>query len=218
MSLHKCLKCYKCHVSAFSHKRRRILANLPEPVLIRCLPARAEVHSQSGIQAQTQLTSQVVGRRQVRIGIRGRVVTIEVRQAIMVTIVSIATAERRPETRTYRLREYTRLKAVQRYKFHTIIKNLIIKKPPCGGDLVIAADDFPKKRKNSISKNLFCIRPWMPRFLAQPLSRSARFLCFHVAPFPAMRHIPLESGRSHQRIRRGATTGSQRNSRARSDQ
>ena len=45
----------------------------------------------------------------------------------MVTIVSVATAERGPETRTYRLREYTRLKATQRYKFHLILKNLIIK-------------------------------------------------------------------------------------------
>ena len=80
----------------------------------------------------------------------------------------------------------------------------------------IAADDFTKKRMNSISKNLFCIRPRMPWFLAQPLSRSARFLGFRVAPYPAMRHIPLESGRSPPRIRRGATTGTQRNARAHS--
>ena len=54
-------------------------------------------------QVQTLLT-QVVRRRQVRIGIRGRIVTIEVRQARIVTIVSIARTERRPEARTYRLR------------------------------------------------------------------------------------------------------------------
>ena len=39
------------------------------------------------------------GRRQVRKGIRGRIVTAEVRQASKVTIVSIAGTERRPETR-----------------------------------------------------------------------------------------------------------------------
>ena len=43
--------------------------------------------------------SQVVRRRQVRIGIRGRIVTVEVRQAIIVTIVSIAGAKRRTKTR-----------------------------------------------------------------------------------------------------------------------
>ena len=105
-----------------------------------------------------------MGRRQVRIGIRGRVVTIEVRQAIKVTIVSVATAERRPETRTYRLREYTRLKAVQRYKFHTIIKNLIIKKPPGGGDLFIAADDFRRKERTIFQRTCFASagNAWTP--------------------------------------------------------
>ena len=43
--------------------------------------------------------SQVVRRRQVRIGIRGRIVTVEVRQAIIGTIVSIAGAKRRTKTR-----------------------------------------------------------------------------------------------------------------------
>ena len=216
MSLHKCLKCYKCHVSAFSHKRRRILANLPEPVLIRYLPARAEVHSQSRIQVQTQLTSQVVGRRQVRIGIRGRVVTIEVRQAIKVTIVSVATAERRPETRTYRLREYTRLKAVQRYKFHTIIKNLIIKNR-LTAVICSSPPTISEEKKEQYFKELVLHPPGMPGLHAQPLPRFARVPCFRVAPYPAMRHIPLGSGRSHQRIRRGATTGTQWKPRARSD-
>ncbi len=180
MSLHKCLKCYKCHVSAFSHNRRRILANLPEPVLIRYLPARAEVHSQNRIQVQTQLISQVVGRRQVRIGIRGRVVTIEVRQAIKVTIVSVATAERRPETRTYRLREYTRLKAAQRYKFHTIIKNLIIKNR-LTAVICSSPPTISEEKKEQYFKELVLHPPGMPGLHAQPLPRFARVPCFRVA-------------------------------------
>ena len=164
---------------------------------------------------QTQLTSQVVGRRQVRIGIRGRVVTIEVSQASEVTIVSVATAERRPETRTYRLREYTRLKAIQRYKFHTIIKNLIIKNRLTAVICSSPPTIFTQKRKNNISKNLFCIRLECLGSMLNRYRGLRGFLAF-ASPSPATRYIPSESGRSHQRIRRGATTGSQWNSRARS--
>ena len=49
--------------------------------------------------ANTTLRLQVVRRRQVRIGIRGRIVTVEVRQASIVTIVSVTTAQRRTKTR-----------------------------------------------------------------------------------------------------------------------
>lgn len=52
--------------------------------------------------AQTLQVPKVVRRRQVRIGIRGRIVTVEVRQARIVTVVSIAGAKDGAKAETYR--------------------------------------------------------------------------------------------------------------------
>ena len=121
-----------------------------------------------------------MGRRQVRKGIRGRVATTEARQANKDTTVSVATAERRPETRTYRLREYTRLKAVQRYKFHTTIKNLIIKNR-LTALICSSPPTISEEKKEQYFKELVLHPPGMPGLHAQPLPRFARVPCFRVA-------------------------------------
>ena len=98
-------------------------------------------------QAQTLLI-QVVRRRQVRIGIRGRIVTIEVRQAIIVTIVSIAGAKRRTKTRNLPPKRGSPLSKsyakIRIFQYHQIQK---YKKPPPAVLRATAEANFPTGNK-----------------------------------------------------------------------
>ena len=98
--------------------------------------------------------SQVVRRRQVRIGIRGRIVTIEVRQAIIVTIVSIAGAKRRTKTRNLPPKRGSPLSKsyakIRIFQYHQIQK---YKKPPPAVLRATAEAHF--QQETSMSKNCF---------------------------------------------------------------
>lgn len=119
---------------------------------------------------QTLQVPKVVRRRQVRIGIRGRIVTVEVRQARIVTVVSIAGAKDGAKAATYRHRVQTRLKGCQRYTKNTMDVKRKYKKPPSA----VLLNPPMVVLENSISKSV-------------PVPRHR----FHARPLHGLRRVPV---------------------------
>ena len=148
---HRCQKvssvvCFSFLTSVFESD------DLPKLVWVCMFQRGPRLHPQIS-QLQTLLT-QVVRRRQVRIGIRGRIVTIEVHRASIVTIVSIASAQGRAKTRTYRLRGQAH--PCGWHKGTDNPSNWKYKKPPSAVLMITAEDPFFIGKEVCQRTYLFC--------------------------------------------------------------
>ena len=134
--------------------------------------------------------SQVVRRRQVRKGIRGRIVTVEVRQAIIVTIVSIAGAKRRTKPRNLPPKRGSPLsKSCTKIRIFRYTPYAKYKKPPSAVLRATAEVPFPDRKQ-------VCQRTVLGRTCgARVLARWLRHLrCFQSPCRGANQRTPVGSG------------------------
>lgn len=118
--------------------------------------------------------SQVVRRRQVRIGIRGRIVTVEVRQAIIGTIVSITTAQRGTKTRNLPPKRGSPLsKSCTKIRIFRYTPYTKYKKPPSA--VLRATAEVSVSNRKQVCQRTINGRTCGARVLARWLTPPARF-------------------------------------------